>query len=108
MSAQKETPNAFAGIGRATDHVKIEALTKMEDIAGVDVALLSVLPTKTELGPAVKIECLKEDGEKIVLLTGGVAIYPKLLELEVMRTRGEVQFPVLVRFVKNGRTWIIE
>lgn len=106
MAAEKTNP--FDGIQRATDHVKIEALTKMEDIAGQDVALLSVFPTKTQLGPAARIECMKRDGERVTLLTGGVAIYTKLLELEALRSSGQIQFPVLVKFVKQGRTWIIE
>ncbi len=106
--ASVTTNPKFTAFKRATDIVKFGSLTKMEDLQGVDVLLKSITQTNTDFGPAARIVCEDAQGEEHTLLTSGVAIYPKLLELAVQEAQGEIEFPLIVRFVKNGRAWMIE
>jgi|KBSSwiStaDraftv2_1062776.scaffolds.fasta_scaffold342786_3 hypothetical protein len=104
MSATK---SRFANVKRATDFVKVPELTKMEAIADQDVLLHTVTPITTDLGAAVRLEVETEDEAKHTLITGGQVIYTKLLELAAMNAAGQIEFPVVVCFTKQGRAWTI-
>ena len=104
----EQSPGRFAGMKRAAEVVKFGDLTKMEDLSNEDVLLKTITPVDTDFGPAVRLVVEREDGTEHNLITSGQVIYLKLLELAAKVQSGQESFPLLVRFVKRGRAWVIE
>ena len=80
-------------------------LTPMEDISGVDLLLTHLLEQTTEYGPGYKMSLINQDTQdEYICLSSAKVIYSQLYTF----VSNGGMLPILVRFAKKGRCWIIE
>lgn len=82
--------------------------TPMADLEGKDLHLCAVDECETRYGPAFRLRCLDPyEGEEHIVITSGVALRDQLKQAQALLAQEGILY-VLVRFVKEGRCWVIE
>lgn len=95
---------------RATDHVSLSSdLTPMENLEQVELLLHGIKPMQTRFGAGLALTLEDPDTHTLyTVCTSGVVIMPALIELQAKVDLGEASFPVLVRFIRPGKAWLME
>lgn len=100
------TKTAVKDVTRLSAYSPAGDLTPMEDIAGTDLMLTHLQEQATEYGHGYKMTLVnQENGDEYTCLSSAKVI---VSQLYTFLARDEGKLPMLVRFAKKGRCWVIE
>lgn len=93
-------------MARLLDHAHKQAEgvpLRLEDIEGEEVTVTSVEFSSGNFGPYMTMEVVNEDGEVLDVMTGA-----KLVVDAIENAVEADALPCEAKFVRRGRTWLIE